>query len=53
MLDKADEMKDGDIREFWKSELMMCTNSFNNLEQFEEERRLLVEQGLEAGSACQ
>mgnify|MGYP007007082974 CR=1 FL=1 len=23
-----DEMKDGDIREFWESELMMCTNSF-------------------------
>ena len=41
-----DEMKDGDIREFWESELMMCTNSFNNPEQFEEERRLLVEQGL-------
>ena len=32
-----DEMKDGDIREFWESELMMCTNSFNNPEQFEEE----------------
>ena len=41
-----DEMKDGDIREFWESELMMCTNSFNNPKQFEEERKLLVEQGL-------
>ena len=41
-----DEMKDGDIKEFWESELMMCTNSFNDPEQFEEERKLLVEQGL-------
>lgn len=42
---KAD-MKDENIRDFWEHELMFCTNCFNNPEEFEEERRLFVEQGL-------
>ena len=42
---KAD-MKDENIRTFCEHELMFYTNCFNNPEQFEEERRVFVEQGL-------
>lgn len=41
-----DEMKDEIVRELWESELMMCTNSFNNPDEFVEMRNVLVEQGL-------
>ena len=41
-----DEMKDEIVRELWESELMMCTNSFNNPDEFVEMRSVLVEQGL-------
>lgn len=40
------EMKDEIVRELWESELMMCTNSFNNPDEFVEMRNVLVEQGL-------
>jgi len=40
------EMKDEIVRELWESELMMCTNSFNNPDEFVELRNVLVEQGL-------
>ena len=39
-------MKDEIVRELWESELMMCTNSFNNPDEFVEMRSVLVEQGL-------
>ena len=42
---KAD-MKDENIKTFCEHELMFYTNCFNNPEQFEEERRVFVEQGL-------
>ena len=40
------EMKDEIVRELCESELMMCTNSFNNPDEFVEMRNVLVEQGL-------
>lgn len=40
------EMKDEIVRELWELELMMCTNSFNNPDEFVEMRNVLVEQGL-------
>ena len=33
----------------WESELMMCTNSFNNPKQFEEERKASGGAGINAG----
>ncbi len=40
-----DEMLDECIKKFWKQELMVYTNSFNNPESFERERSLLVSEG--------
>lgn len=41
-----DEMKDKNISEFFKWELRMYTNCFNNPEEFNEQRKLFVEDGL-------
>lgn len=45
-LDAKDSFKDTDIKGFWELELMVCTNTFNNPERFELERRPFVEKGL-------
>lgn len=42
-----DEMKDEIVRELWESELMMCTNSFNNPDEFVEMSALVNELILE------
>jgi hypothetical protein len=41
-----DEMNDKNISEFFKWELRMYTNCFNHPEEFDEERKLFVEDGL-------
>jgi hypothetical protein len=45
-LSHKDEMHDKNISEFFKWELRMYTNCFNNPEEFDEERKLFVEDGL-------
>lgn len=45
-LEHQNEMKDEEIRSFWEHELMRYTNSFNNPEDFEQERLLFLKQGL-------
>ena len=40
------ELKDSNLREFWKHELMTYTGSFNHPDEFQEERRSFVRQGL-------
>lgn len=39
------EMLDEELRGYWHHELMMCTNSFNDPEIFEEDRRMFMEEG--------
>jgi hypothetical protein len=41
-----DKFADTDIAGYWETELMRITNTFNNPERFEKDRRLFVEKGL-------
>lgn len=45
-LSHKDEMHDKNVSEFFKWELRMYTNCFNDPKEFDEERRLFVEDGL-------
>ncbi len=45
-LDAKEAFQDTDIEGFWELELMICSNTFNNPDRFELERRPFVDQGL-------
>lgn len=45
-LDAKDSFKDTDIEGFWELELMWCSNSFNEPDRFETERKHFVDKGL-------
>lgn len=50
-LDAKESFKDTDIEGFWELELMLYSNSFNNPERFELERKQFVDKGLVAEEA--
>ena len=45
-VEHQNEMLDANLREFWKHELMTYTGTFNDPEEFEEERAFFQQQGL-------